>query len=266
MGFIGTIWNTLLYQPLLNILVLLYHYIPGKSFGVAILVLTILTRIILQPLTAKTKQYQAAMKKLQPEIEKLRAKYKDNREKLAQETMKLYSEHKANPLMGCLPILLQLPFTFALWQVLRNGLNPANLDTINSFLYPFVTKLGEFNHAFLWFDLTKPDPYFILPVLVALLQYVQTRASQVSMSGDMGAAAKQTMMFMPLLMGFITMSFPAGLGFYFLLSVIFGIVQQVGIKEVIASFGSREQQEAASASAGKPQPVKQIKSHTSKKK
>ncbi|OIP95310.1 hypothetical protein AUK40_06110 [Candidatus Wirthbacteria bacterium CG2_30_54_11] len=228
MAFIGTIWNTVLYIPLLNIMVGIYQVFPVRNLVYAIIIITFLSRLVLGPLMKKSLDYQKSMQKMQPEMEKLKQKYGKDKEKLYAETMKLYAEHKANPTAGCLPLLLQLPFTIALYQVLQQGLRPDRIDQVNSMLYSFVPAVEHFVTNFLWLDLTKPDKTFILPVLVAGTQYLQSRAMMSKMTGQARDTAKTTMIYMPLMFLFISLNLPSGLSFYILLTTLLGIVQQMG--------------------------------------
>ena len=116
------------------------------NFGISIIVVTILIKILLLPLTLKQDKSMKEMKKLQPELEKIKQKYANDKQMLNIKTMELYREHKVNPLGGCLPILIQLPILFALFGVLRNGIIPKD-------------------SSFLWMKLVDPDPFYILPVL-----------------------------------------------------------------------------------------------------
>jgi YidC/Oxa1 family membrane protein insertase len=234
---IGNLWNTLLYIPLLNVLVGIYQILPIKNLALAIFIFTVLTRLPLWPLTKKSQQYQKAMRKIQPELDTLKKKYENDKEKLYQETMKLYSEHKANPASGCLPLLIQLPFTLALYQALREGLDPEKIGAINDKLYAMVPHVESFNTKFLWLDFTSADPFYILPILVGLMIFLQTKSSMGKMSGEAAAAAKSTMVYMPLMILFITLKLPSGLTFYILLTTLFGILQQMEWKPVLEKVG-----------------------------
>ena len=126
------------------------------NFGVSIIVVTILIKIALLPLTLKQDKSMKEMKKIQPELEKLKEKYANDKQMLNIKTMELYKEHKVNPLGGCLPLLLQLPILFALFGVLRNGIIPKD-------------------SSFLWMKLVDPDPFYILPVLNGAVSFLQQK-------------------------------------------------------------------------------------------
>ncbi len=240
MGFIGDIWNTILYIPLVNSLVAIYQLLPLKNLALTIFFFTLLSRIPLWPLTKKSNEYQKAMRTIQPELEKIKKKYPNDKEKMYQETMKLYAEHKANPAAGCLPLLIQLPFTLALWGALSNSINPDKIQEVNNLLYAMVPKLTSLNVHFLWLDLTAPDRFYILPIGIGLLMYFQTKQSIGKMSGEAAAAAKSTMIYMPLILFFVTLKLPSGLTFYILLTTLFGLAQQLDWKSVLVTLGIRQ--------------------------
>jgi len=232
MSWFVDIYNTLLYQPILNLLVGLYQFSPIQNFGIAIILITLITRAILHPINQKTIDSQKKMAALKPELDALQKKYKDDKEKLYSEMMTLYGKHKINPASGCLPILIQLPFFWAIYHAMREGLNPEHIAEVNAFLYPFIPQLTEINTQFLWFDLTRGDPLFILPVMVAGVQYLQSRVMlSMNNSSAMGAMGQQMMLLMPVFFLIISITLPSGLVFYIMLTSLFGIVQQVGYRK-----------------------------------
>ena len=135
----------ILYQPLFNCLVLLYNYIPGHDFGIAIIFLTIIIRIILFPISVKAVKSQRSLQRIQPRMQEVQRKYKDDKEKQAKEILALYKEEKINPFSGLLLALIQLPILIALYRVFWNGLNPKELIG----LYSFVANPGHINAIFL---------------------------------------------------------------------------------------------------------------------
>lgn len=234
MGIFSAIWDgiteffgLILTQPLLNILVGLYELLPGENMLLAILVFTFITRIIIWPITSKSRQYQEEMRKVQPQIEHIREKYADDREKLYQETLKVYSSNGVNPAAGCLPIIVQLIISLGVFSVMRSGLDPEKIGEINDRLYPFLHKIDSFNTEYGWLNLTEPDPYFILPILVSGLQYLQTKLmlSRTPASQQL-AGMQQTALFMPIFFFFIFITLPSGLTFYVALSSFFSIIEQ----------------------------------------
>jgi YidC/Oxa1 family membrane protein insertase len=175
------------------------------NWGVAIVLLTLLVKLLLYPLTAKSMQSMNEMRKLQPEIEKLKAKFGNDREKLNLATMQLYQQHKVNPLGGCLPMLLQLPIWFALYATLQ-------------------TSVELYREPFLWVeDLTRKDPYYVLPLLMGVSSYVMQRLSPQPADNTQ---AKMMLYFMPVFFTFIMLSVPAGLTLYIFVNNVLSIVQQ----------------------------------------
>ena len=145
------LYTLILYQPIYNALVFIYNIVPGHDIGIAIILLTIIIKFLLNPLTAKSLRSQRDLQRIQPKIQELQQKFKNQKDVLSQELMKLYKSEKVNPFSSCLPLLIQLPFFIAVFSVFRNGLtDPKSLDM----LYPFITNPGEINHiSFGMFDL-----------------------------------------------------------------------------------------------------------------
>lgn len=121
MDFLIISFNTILYQPLFNALIFLYQFLPGKDFGIAIIALTIIIRFLFYPLMAKSLKSQKIISDLQPKIQEIQQKYKNDREKQGKEMIKLYQKEKVNPFGGCLPLLVQLPILIALYRVFIGG-------------------------------------------------------------------------------------------------------------------------------------------------
>ena len=160
----------ILYQPLFNSLILLYNYVPGHDFGIAIIILTLVIRIILFPLSVKAVRSQKALQKLQPKIQELQKKYKDNKESQAKEILDLYKTEKINPFSGLFLALIQLPILLALYKVFWGGLDPKSLIG----LYSFVLNPGHINSLFLHIiDLSKAN--LVFAILAGLVQYFQTK-------------------------------------------------------------------------------------------
>ena len=173
------------------------------NFGVSIIIVTILIKVALLPLTLKQDKSMKEMKKIQPELEKLKEKYANDKQMLNIKTMELYREHKVNPLGGCLPILVQLPILFALFGVLRSGIIPTD-------------------SSFLWMKLSEPDPFFILPVLNGAVSFLQQKLMGTSDNPQM----KNMMFIFPIMMIMISYRMPSGLQIYWLTSSILAVVQQ----------------------------------------
>ena len=174
------------------------------NFGVSIIIVTILIKIMLLPLTLKQDKSMKEMKKLQPELEKIKEKYANDKQMLNIKTMELYKEHKVNPLGGCLPLLLQLPILFALFGVLRNGIIPKD-------------------SSFLWLKLSVPDQFYILPVLNGAVSFLQQKLMG---SADSNPQMKNMMYIFPIMMIMFSLKMPSGLQLYWLTSSILAVVQQ----------------------------------------
>jgi YidC/Oxa1 family membrane protein insertase len=240
MELIVTIFNEVLYRPLFNILIWLYNIIPGNDLGIAIIILTLLIRFVLYPLSKKAIQSQKAISELQPKIKEIRKKYK-NKEEQAQAMMALYQKHKVNPMAGCLPILIQLPLMIALYRVFFNGLNPQELDT----LYSFIQRPDSLNLMFLGIiDVSQGS--IILAFLAGFFQFIQSKMIIPKISQqkknlkignlDFSSLMNQQMLyFMPLITIFIAWSLPAALPLYWMIITLFGIIQQYFTKIEIKS-------------------------------
>ncbi len=179
------------------------------NWGVAIILLTVLVKLVLFPLTYKSTQSMNAMKALQPEIEKLKEKHKGDREKLNVATMQLYQKYKVNPLGGCLPMLLQMPVWFALYAALQ-------------------TSVELYREPFLWMkDLTIHDPYFILPVILGISSFAMQKLSPQPADN---AQAKMMLYFLPLFFSFIMIWVPGGLTLYIVVNNLLTIAQTRAIQ------------------------------------
>lgn len=204
--------------------------------GIAIILFTIIVRLILSPLTIVQLRSQRAMSRLQPHIGELRKKHGKDKQKLTEETMKLYREHKVNPAMGCLPMLLQFPVLIGLFYALMHlGTNPAKGQSMRAFLhgsYHYSNQVFTlFHENFLWLShgLGHPDPLYILPVLAGVTQWIQSRM-MLQQSSDPQQQTMNTMMnFMPLMIVFFATRYASGLSLYWVTSTVIGILLQVKI-------------------------------------
>lgn len=226
MGFLITAFNVILYQPLLNILVLLYTYVPGHDFGVAVILLTIIVKLVFYPLGVKSIKSQKALSELQPKIKEIQTKYKDDKEQQTKEIMALYKKEKINPFSGCLPILIQLPVLIALYRVFWSGLAPEQM----SLLYSFVPFPGVIDSMFLGIvDLAKPN--IIIAILAGIFQFIQIKKASPKTkinkkSGVSDHMQKQMQYFMPGFMVLILLRLPSAVGLYWLTTTLFTIIQQ----------------------------------------
>lgn len=224
------LWNTIILEPVLNSLIALCTMLGG-SFGLAIIVLTVVVRVALFPLTVRQTQSTKAMQTLQPKIQELQKKYGKNQQKLQQEMMKLYKEAGINPL-GCLwPMLIQLPIWIALYQSIMQALaaTPENLLSLSQHLYSWaaVGQAVPLHEQFLWLKLSRPDPNLILAVLVGGTMWVQQKmVTPPPTDPKQQQMTSMTTTMMPLMFGFFTLSFPSGLALYWVVSNVIGIVIQ----------------------------------------
>ncbi len=210
-----------MWQALVNgvasILVLCYDLTVSlgiPSYALAIVMLTLFIKIITYPLTYKQTHSMRSMQELQPKIKALQEKYRKNPEKLNQATMELYKDNKVNPMAGCFPLLIQMPILIALFQALQK------------FQY------NDIGSAFLWIPhLKDPDPTYIVPLLVAVTTFLQTKFTTPNTNVEGQAAMTQKMMLytMPIFIGYISIKFPAGLGIYWIFFSIFGTLQMLYI-------------------------------------
>ncbi len=236
-------WDTIIIKPFINLL--LWIYMMVGNFGVAIILFTILTRLVLYPLTARQIKGAQAMQELQKNKRyiEIQEKYKGDKEKLAQEQMKLYQELKINPLSSCLPTLLQFPIIIGLYQALIQSIASAPLDLLKltNHLYPNFLKIPELiplNTHFLWMELGQPERLYIpgisfgipiLTIVVVITTYISSKIvapPQQPGANDQGAMMTKMMnLYMPILMGWLSYTLSAGLALYFVITNLIQILQ-----------------------------------------
>lgn len=266
-GFFSSVSYHLFYRPIYNFLLFLTSVLPGYSFGLAVIALTLIIRLLLMLPNQKALRSQRSMMKIQPEIEAIKKKYKGNQEKISRETMALWKKHRVNPVGGCLPMLIQLPILIALFYVVKSGFSPYE----GSIIYGFFQNI----------DLTAVDTNFYgildlqevnmtwLPLLVGLLQFFQLKLSfsrkvkgvQKTAHGkeiiDVGEdvskkpkkeesskkfdpkdpmkmMSKSMLYFMPVMIALMAASLPSGVGLYLMISTMFGIAQQYYVNRDVA--------------------------------
>lgn len=198
---INSFWDRYAIYPLSKALDWFAAHLFGQ-YGLSILVVTVIIRLLILPLMVKQYKSSRAMQSLQPEIQELRKKHKDNQQKIQEETMKLFQKHGVNPLAGCLPLLIQMPILIALYSsIVRN---------------PEISS-----HTFLWLNLGQPDPYWIIPILAAITTYLQQKVMSVTMNPQTQAL----LYIMPILILVMAGSFASALALYWVYSNIFTIIQ-----------------------------------------
>ncbi|KGX93676.1 OxaA precursor [Pontibacillus halophilus JSM 076056 = DSM 19796] len=204
------IWNKYFVYPLSELMKYVAN-VTGDNFGLSIVIVTLIIRLVLLPLNIKQLKSSKGMQAIQPELQALREKYsskdQQTQQKLQQETMQLFQKHGVNPLAGCLPLIVQMPILIA--------------------FYHAIVRTQEINaHSFLWFELGEPDPFFLMPLIAALTTFLQQK---LMMAGN-GAAAQQPQMkvmlyVLPIMIGVFALNFPAALALYWVVGNIFMIAQ-----------------------------------------
>jgi YidC/Oxa1 family membrane protein insertase len=232
-------WETIVIQPFVNVLLLINSLV--HNFGISIILFTILIRLVTHPLTVKQFKATQAMQAMNedPRYKKIQEKYKNDKERLAQEQMKLHKELGINPLGSCLPTLIQFPLILGLYQSVIRAMaaSPMELFRLEQIIYPRLINAAELiplENQFLWMDLGQPERITLfglsiplLAILVVVTTFLQSKLIQPpSSSNDQGAMISKSMnIYMPILMGFMAYSLASGLALYFLTSNVFGIIQ-----------------------------------------
>lgn len=245
-GLLSKGWRTLIYNPILNLLVGILIYLPGHSLAIAIILLTVFIRTLLLVPSHKAMKAQKRLQEVQPRLEELKKKYANDQTRLAQETMLLWKTHKVNPLSSCLPILIQLPILIALFYVVNGGLSPDRSVLIYDFLPHF--SLHDIDTMIFEFDLLNRS-IILLPLIVGGLQFLQMQLMQArqkkkpegkatkTMQNEMEMANKMMKYIMPVMIAVFTAQLPAAVGLYWGTSTFYGILQQL----VVNREGSKPQ-------------------------
>lgn len=232
-------WNAFI-SLMINILLYIYDFV-GNNFGLAIILFTILVRLVTYPLNAQQVKQSKAMQDLQSskKFQEINKKYKDNKEKLSQEQMQLYKEMGVNPFGSCLPMLIQFPIIIGLYQAIIRALAVTPLQLLNlSKQISNGADLIPLNNMFLWMDLSLPEKDFglsiagfglpILAIIVVVTSYLQTKLMTPASTnpGDQSAQMSKAMgLYMPIFMGWLAYSFSSGLALYFVVSNLLQIAQ-----------------------------------------
>jgi len=215
-------WLTQLLKPIETVLSYVieffYRWIP--SYGIGIILLTIVVRIILLPLTISQTRSMARMQMLQPELKEIQKQFKDDQQRMQQEVMAFYKKNNVNPLSGCLPLILQMPIFFALFQLLRDlgvKVMGAGSQTI---------------YKFLWMDLRTPDPFYILVILMVGTMIVTSKMTQTDMTKSGASQALMTYL-LPVVFGFISIRLQSGILIYWVTTNIWSIGQQYFVNKMV---------------------------------
>ncbi len=225
------IWELIIQQPVINIMIVMAHYLGG-NFGVAIIALTIIINLAMLPLTLSQLRSSKKMQDLQPKLAEIQKKFGKDRQKLAQEQMKLYKESGIKPAGCALTLIIQMPVWIALYQsiILALAVAPEAMLNLSRFLYPWdaVYAAIPLSRDFLWMDLSQPN--IILAILTAASQWVQQKMSMTPVTDPKQSQQAQLMLWMmPLMFGFLALSFPSGLALYWVVNNLVRIILQYRI-------------------------------------
>jgi len=233
-GIIRQLFTGLFYRPIYNGLIFLAKVAPNHDLGIAIILLTIIIRTILLVPSQKSMKSQRRMQELQPRLNKIKEQYKGDQARIAAETMAVWKEAKISPFGSCLPILLQFPFLIALFYVIKNGLNPDNTFMLYT-QYSNFTLTDISTNFFGILDLTTVN-FYVLPLIIGGLQFIQMKLAFIRNAKKQGAETQKNEMamannmmtyMMPVMIAIFTASLPAGVGIYWGISTLYGIVQQI---------------------------------------
>ncbi|MEO6077421.1 MAG: YidC/Oxa1 family membrane protein insertase [Candidatus Andersenbacteria bacterium] len=238
MNILSFLYTEALFRPLLNLLIGITNTLPGHAVGWAIIVVTIIVRLILLPSflhqARAMQKNQEKMKGIQAQLDEVKKKHKNDKAKHSEETMRIYKEAGVNPASGCLPLIIQLPILLALYRVFFSGLSPSAYH----YLYSFVAQPTLLSFAFLGINLNSPS--LLLGVIAGALQFIQMKflapqtptqpGSNEETAAMMASMQKNMMYIFPAMTIFIALRLPAALALYWAVSTLFGILQQVIVR------------------------------------
>jgi YidC/Oxa1 family membrane protein insertase len=218
-------------NPFIVVMLFLYQLV-GSNYVVALILFTVLVRVLTYPLTAVQMKSARRMQELSPKLTRIREKYKNDREKLAQAQMELYKKEGINPAAGCLPLLVQMPILFGLYGAISVTLAATPLQVVDLHhrlgLAPGLANLFPLQNQFLWMNLGLPDPTPVLPILVVATTWLQSKLMTpptADPKDPSAAMSRQMLIMMPLMVGFFSLTFASGLSIYWVVSNIVGIIQ-----------------------------------------
>ena len=229
------VFNLVIYQPLFNLLIFFYNTIAFKDFGLSIVFLTILIRLILYPLTYKMFKHQRVMQRIQGDIKKIQEVHKGDKMKQSEAMMALYKENKVNPFSSILLLLIQIPILIALYKVFNSGLNNYSA----SLIYPFIGKPESLNTLFLGLINLK-NANILIVSLSAIFQFLQSYINipkTEDKKDPKAMVAKQTAFMMPILTLVLFWRLPAAIGIYWVVTSLFSLIQQIFINKSLKSNG-----------------------------
>ena len=265
----GDIWNLLILNPMLNSLLFLYQLL-FNNFTLTIVVFTVLIRLVTYPLTYQQQKSTRKLAELQQSDawKKMQEKFGKDKEKMAQEQMKLYQEAGVNPFGSCLPTLIQFPVLIGLYEAINLAMaaSPVQLLDLSTHIYSFLPHaalLVPLQNNLLWLNLGLPDPFYVLPLIVVVTTWLQSRVmTPASAGGDAQAAQMSQSMAitMPLMIGWMSLQFPSGLSIYWVVSNVVSVVQYAfaspvdwkSVLDVRSMFGGRPQPKASEKVIDRP--------------
>jgi len=256
---ISELWTSFFLQPMLNSLLWLYSVL-GHNFAVSITVFTIIVRLVTLPLTIPQMTSSKKMQALQPKLKELKKKHGDDKEAMTRAQMDLYKEAGVNPMGGCLPMLVQFPIWIGLYQSIYQAMavNPVQVLDLSQNIYlnfPNLSQMIPLNDHFLWLNLGRPDPFYILPVLVAASMFFQQKLMTMPSADPSSESMTKSMTYtMPLMFGFFSLNFSSGLSIYFIMSSVVGVVIQLGINR----FMGIESSNPSASAKSKPKDAKRL--------
>lgn len=242
-------WDTVIVEPMINALLFIYGVL-GNNFGLAIIVFTLVVRLITHPFTVRQLKSTAAMQDLQKtkKWQDMQKKYKNDRQKLAEKQMEFYREAGVSPFGSCLPTLLQFPIILGLYQAIIRALasTPIQLIQFSKHIYPVFPSLSDLiplQSRFLWMDLAQPERLVLpvinfgipmLAIIVFITGYVQAKLmTPATTPGDQGAMMGQmTSIYFPLITAYFAFSFASGLALYFVASNVFTVLQYAALGRI----------------------------------
>jgi len=239
-------FNTILIRPIINLLIFLYNTLAFGDLGIAVILLVLIAKLILFPLSKKSIRSQIVMQKLQPKMKEIQNKFKDNKEEQTKAMMEFWKENKVNPVSGCLPMLIQLPILIAIFEVFRHGLP----DLTNGVLYSFIKNPMTLNPNFLKFMNLSVKGSIYLAIIAAGFQLLQGKLTMsagtpknddAKKDGKMSAEkiTKQMIYFLPIITVFIVLQFPAVLGIYWTFFTVFSIAEHLVVVKKLESVSCR---------------------------
>ncbi len=222
---IGQLFNSLFYQPLFNLLIIICQFVPGNNFGLAIIILTLIVKLLFYPFGVLAIKNQKLMEGLKGKISEVQKKYQNDKQEQARQTMAIYKEAKISPFSGFLPLLVQLPILLALYRVSINGLKPESFDQLYSFIVKPLTISPYFINGL---DLNQPS--LVLTIIAGISQWFQSRQMKPAPGGqkrpEMEIIQKQMQFLFPIITVVILLKLPAAVALYWLVANIFTIFQQ----------------------------------------